>query len=217
MAGPPLEGIRVVDSTYVFALPYAGGLMADMGAEVIKVEGPGRPDVTRTGGFAGAFPENDIGDDWWNRPSTYNLIHRGKQSLTLDMTDERGREMFRQLVSISDVVMENFTPRVMRNLGAGLPEPPQDQARHHPGLQHRLRSRRRPLLRLSGPSHHAGRHPRSLLGYRLSWRGPGQGGRVVRGLSLHLDRLVSPLDRPCATATRPAKGSGWTSACTRPA
>ena len=56
MAGPPLEGIRVVDSTYVFALPYAGGLMADMGAEVIKVEGPGRPDVTRTGGFAGAFP-----------------------------------------------------------------------------------------------------------------------------------------------------------------
>ena len=121
MAGPPLEGIRVVDSTYVFALPYAGGLMADMGAEVIKVEGPGRPDVTRTGGFAGAFPENDIGDDWWNRPSTYNLIHRGKQSLTLDMTDERGREMFRQLVSISDVVMENFTPRVMRSWGLDYP------------------------------------------------------------------------------------------------
>ena len=121
MAGPPLEGIRVVDSTYVFALPYAGGLMADMGAEVIKVEGPGRPDVTRTGGFAGAFPENDIGEDWWNRPSTYNLIHRGKQSLTLDMTDERGREMFRQLVSISDVVMENFTPRVMRNWGLDYP------------------------------------------------------------------------------------------------
>ncbi len=121
MAGPPLKGIRVVDSTYVFALPYAGGLMADMGAEVIKVEGPGRPDVTRTGGFAGAFPENDIGDDWWNRPSTYNLIHRGKQSLTLDMTDERGREMFRQLVSISDVVMENFTPRVMRSWGLDYP------------------------------------------------------------------------------------------------
>ena len=121
MAGPPLKGIRVVDSTYVFALPYAGGLMADMGAEVIKVEGPGRPDVTRTGGFAGAFPENDIGDDWWNRPSTYNLIHRGKQSLTLDMTEERGREMFRQLVSISDVVMENFTPRVMRSWGLDYP------------------------------------------------------------------------------------------------
>jgi len=115
MARLPLEGIRIIDSTYVFALPYAGGLLADMGAEVIKVEGPGRPDVTRTGGFAGAFPENDLGDDWWNRPSTYNLIHRGKKSITLDMTDSRGRDMFRDLIKVSDVVMENFTPRVMRS------------------------------------------------------------------------------------------------------
>ena len=121
MAGLPLEGIRVVDSTYVFALPYAGGLLADMGAEVIKVEGPGRPDITRTGGYSGAFPENDSGEDWWNRPSTYNLIHRGKQSLTLDLTDERGRDLFRQLVGVSDVVMENFTPRVMRNWGLDYP------------------------------------------------------------------------------------------------
>ena len=117
----PLEGIRVLDSTYVFALPYAGGLLADMGAEVIKVEGPGRPDITRTGGFAGAFPEGEHGEDWWNRPSTYNLIHRGKRSLTLDMTDERGRDLFKQLVALSDVVMENFTPRVMRGWGMDYP------------------------------------------------------------------------------------------------
>ncbi len=117
----PLDGIRVLDSTYVFALPYTGGLLADLGAEVIKVEGPGRPDVTRTGGYAGAFPEGEHGEDWWNRSSTYNLIHRGKRSLTLDMTDERGRELFRQLVSVSDVVMENFTPRVMRGWGLDYP------------------------------------------------------------------------------------------------
>ena len=117
----PLDGIRVLDSTYVFALPYAGGLLADLGAEVIKVEGPGRPDVTRTGGYSGVFAENDLGDDWWNRPSTYNLLHRGKQSLTLDLTDERGRNLFRQLAQISDVVMENFTPRVMRNWGLDYP------------------------------------------------------------------------------------------------
>ena len=43
----PLEGIRVIDSTYVFALPYTGGLLSDFGAEVIKLEGPGRPDTTR--------------------------------------------------------------------------------------------------------------------------------------------------------------------------
>ena len=117
----PMDGIRVLDTTYVFALPYTGGLLADLGAEVIKVEGPGRPDVTRTGGYSGAFPEGDPGEDWWNRPSTYNLIHRGKRSLTLDLTDERGREAYRQLVGISDVVMENYTPRVMRGWGLDYP------------------------------------------------------------------------------------------------
>ncbi len=110
----PLEGIRVVDSTYVFALPYTGALLADMGAEVIKVEGPGRPDLTRAGGFAGTFPENDISGDWWNRASTYNLLNRGKLSLTLDLRESRCRDIFRELVQVSDVVMENYTPKVMR-------------------------------------------------------------------------------------------------------
>ena len=117
----PLDGIRVVDSTYVFALPYCGGLMADLGAEVIKLEGPGRPDISRTGGLAATFPDADPGEDWWNRSSTYNLMHRGKKSLVLDMTDERGRDLFRQLAGISDVVMENFTPRVMRRWGLDYP------------------------------------------------------------------------------------------------
>ena len=121
MSSLPLSGIRVLDSTYVFALPYAGGLLADFGAEVIKVEGPTRPDTTRSGGFSGAFPENELGEDWWNRPSTYNLLHRGKQSLTLDMTDPKGRELFMELVKISDIVMENFTPRVMRGWGLDYP------------------------------------------------------------------------------------------------
>ena len=53
MARLPLEGIRVIESTYVFALPYAAGLLSDLGAEVIKVEGPGRIDTTRGGGVRG--------------------------------------------------------------------------------------------------------------------------------------------------------------------
>ena len=110
----PLEGIRVLDSTYIFALPYAGGLLTDFGAEVIKVEGPSHHDPTRGAGLAGSFPDNELGEDWWNRSSTYNLMHRGKRSLTLDLTDQRGRDLFVELVKISDVVMENFTPRVMR-------------------------------------------------------------------------------------------------------
>ena len=123
----PLQGIRVVDSSYVFALPYTGGLMSDMGAEVIKIEGPARSDITRTGGLYGTFPENeprpdngpdnDSGGQWWDRSSTYNLINRGKKSLTLDLTTDRGKELFRELVCVSDVVLENYTPRVMRGFG----------------------------------------------------------------------------------------------------
>ncbi|HEU0020950.1 MAG TPA: CoA transferase [Dehalococcoidia bacterium] len=122
MSRLPLEGIRVLDSTYVFALPYTGGQLTDLGAEVIKVEGPGRPDITRTGGLYGTFPDNIVGEDWWNRPSTYNLLNRGKRSLTLDLSTEPGRELFRQMVSLSDVVMENFTPRVMRGWGLDYPK-----------------------------------------------------------------------------------------------
>ena len=117
----PLQGIRVVDSSYVFALPYTGGLLSDMGAEVIKIEGPSaRSDITRTGGLYGTFPENEPTGQWWDRSSTYNLINRGKKSLTLDLTTDRGKELFRELVSVSDVVLENYTPRVMRGFGLGL-------------------------------------------------------------------------------------------------
>ena len=121
MANLPLNGIRIIDSTYVFALPYAGGQLSDLGAEVIKVEGPGRPDITRSGGLYGSFPDNVTGEDWWNRPSTFNLLNRGKRSLTLDMSSERGRDLFREMVSVSDIVMENFTPRVMKNWGLDYP------------------------------------------------------------------------------------------------
>ena len=118
----PLQGIRVVDSSYVFALPYTGGLLADMGAEVIKIEGPSRSDITRTGGLYGTFPENEPTGQWWDRSSTYNLINRGKKSLTLDLTTDRGKDLFRELVAVSDVVLENYTPRVMRGFGLDYPE-----------------------------------------------------------------------------------------------
>jgi crotonobetainyl-CoA:carnitine CoA-transferase CaiB-like acyl-CoA transferase len=117
----PFSGVRVLDSTYVFALPYTGALLADLGAEVIKIEGPGRMDVTRGGVWSGAFPENDPGEDWWNRSSTYNLLNRGKKSLTLDLSTPRGRALFAELVKVSDVVMENYTPRVMKGWGLDYP------------------------------------------------------------------------------------------------
>ena len=66
------------------------------------------------------------GEDWWNRPSTYNLLNRGKRSLILDLATERGRELFRAMVNLSDVVMENFTPRGNAGLEPGLSQPEKD-------------------------------------------------------------------------------------------
>ena len=112
---PPLEGLRIIDISNVFSLPYAGGLLADLGAEVIKIEGPGRLDVTRQGGFSGLHADNEPGPDPWNRAGTFNLLNRGKKSLSIDLSRPEGREILRDLIRVSDVLMENFTPRVMRN------------------------------------------------------------------------------------------------------
>ncbi|MBI2171859.1 MAG: CoA transferase [Chloroflexi bacterium] len=117
----PLEGIRVVESTYVYAFPYAAGLLSDLGAEVIKVEGTGHIDVTRGGAFAGAYPDNIPGDDSWNRTGGYNQLNRGKKSLTLDLSKPEGRAVLVDLLRVTDVFMENFTPRVMRNWGLDYP------------------------------------------------------------------------------------------------
>ncbi|MBM3342389.1 MAG: CoA transferase [Betaproteobacteria bacterium] len=121
MSKRPLEGVRVIDSSYVFAGPYATGLLGDLGAEVIKVEGPTRPDFTRGGAFSGLLPENEPRDDPWNRMSAYNLVNRGKKSLVVDLTKPQGREVFIDLIKASDVIVENFTPRVMRGWGLDYP------------------------------------------------------------------------------------------------
>ena len=121
MGKKPLEGIRVIDSSYVFAGPYATGLLGDLGAEVIKVEGPMRPDFTRGGAFSGMLPENEMGADPWNRMSSYNLVNRGKKSVVLDLTRKEGRDVLVDLIKVSDIIVENFTPRVMRGWGLDYP------------------------------------------------------------------------------------------------
>jgi crotonobetainyl-CoA:carnitine CoA-transferase CaiB-like acyl-CoA transferase len=71
-------------------------------------------DITRGGGFAGAYPENIPGDDPWNRTAAYNQINRGKKSLTLDLSKDEGRAVMKDLLKVTDVFMENYTPRVLR-------------------------------------------------------------------------------------------------------
>ncbi|MEI6136366.1 MAG: CoA transferase [Chloroflexota bacterium] len=108
----PLAGIRVLDLTSVWAMPYACGMLTDYGAEVIKIEALQRLDTTRN---AGTYADQDSGPYPWNAPGTFSVINRGKRSLMLNMADERGRELFRELVKTADIVVENFTARVMRN------------------------------------------------------------------------------------------------------
>ena len=110
----PLKGLRIIDISNVFSLPYAGGLLADLGAEVIKIEGPARLDVSRGGAFSGIYPDNEPGSDPHNRTSTYNLLNRGKKSLVIDLRRPEGRQILKDLIRVSDVLTENFTPRVMR-------------------------------------------------------------------------------------------------------
>lgn len=117
----PLEGIRVVDLSRVFAMPYAGAHLADMGAEVIKVDTHHAAFVDTTRTLTGPYPDNVPGEDYWNRAGTFQTLNRGKESVTLDLRSERGMELLLDLIGISDIVLENFTPRVTRRFGLDYP------------------------------------------------------------------------------------------------
>ena len=106
MAGP-LEGIRVVDLTRILAGPYCTMMLGDMGAEIIKIENPDGGDDTR-----------GWGPPFLNGVSTYFIsINRNKKSLTLNLKDERGKELLRDLIRNSDVMVENFRPGALEKLG----------------------------------------------------------------------------------------------------
>lgn len=104
----PLEGLRILDLTRLLPGGYATLLMADLGADVIKIEEPGRGDYIR-------WTPPLVGDD-----STGHLaLNRNKRSVTLNLKSERGKELFLDLCADADVVIESFRPGVMDRLGVG--------------------------------------------------------------------------------------------------
>jgi crotonobetainyl-CoA:carnitine CoA-transferase CaiB-like acyl-CoA transferase len=111
----PLTGIRVLDLTQVYAGPTCTRILADLGAEVIKLEGLQRMDITRN--FAVA--DNNSKDDYWNHGGYFPFRNSGKKSLTLDWSDEQAFELLKRLVPTCDVVAESFTPHVMKGKGLG--------------------------------------------------------------------------------------------------
>ncbi len=102
----PLDGIKVVDMTRVLAGPFCTMTLADLGAEVIKIERPDGGDDSR------AFGPHQHGESAY-----FMSINRGKKSLTLDLKSEKGREILIKLVKQADVLVENFKPGVMKKLG----------------------------------------------------------------------------------------------------
>ena len=121
MTGRPLRNIRVVDLSRVFAMPFAGAQLADLGAEVIKIDTCQAQFMDTTRAITGPFPDNRPGELWWEQGGTFQTLNRGKRSLTLDLRSAEAQEILKRLVSLSDIVLENFTPRVMARFGLDYP------------------------------------------------------------------------------------------------
>ena len=101
----PLSGIRVLDLGRFVAGPFCSVLLADMGADVVKIEIPGRgDDIRRHGIVVNGESSHFVG------------MNRGKKSITLDLRSEDGKGIFRRLAREADVLVENFRPGVMRKL-----------------------------------------------------------------------------------------------------
>ena len=110
----PLAGIRVLDMSRILAGPWVGQLLADLGAEVIKIERPGKGDDTRAWGppFVKDGDGNDTSD-----AAYFMCANRGKQSLTLDIAKPEGQHIIRELAQVSDVLIENYKVGDLKRYG----------------------------------------------------------------------------------------------------
>ncbi len=111
---PPLTGLRVLEVTANWAGPAAGRQLADLGADVLKIELATKP-ATRS---LMSIPE-DLWPDHYNRSGYFNKLNRNKRDVCLNLSTAEGKALFLRLVAMSDVVIENNAARVMGNLGLG--------------------------------------------------------------------------------------------------
>ena len=121
LADGPLSGVRVLDLTRVWAGPLAGRLLGDLGADVIHIESPWNrgafeapPGIVE---LTHLFPDNELGERHWNRVGGFNKLARNKRDVVIDIADPRGNDLFRRLLAESDVILENYSPRVMPQWG----------------------------------------------------------------------------------------------------
>ena len=107
-----LAGIRIADLTHFWSGPHCTSLLGAMGAEVIKIESPQRPD-----GFRLITPINLADDHWYEQAGMWNSVNTNKRGITLELRSEIGRQAFLRIIEKSDVLIDNFSPRVMKNFG----------------------------------------------------------------------------------------------------
>jgi len=117
MATGPLNGVRILDLTHVWAGPLAVRMLSDLGAEVVKIEsplsrGPRAIAEAPIGGWIGGTPDGEP----WNKNAAYVKLARNRQSVCIDLKHEQGRETFLDMVKNADVVIENFSARAMPSL-----------------------------------------------------------------------------------------------------
>ena len=191
----PLSHIKVLDLSRVMAGPWVGQMLADFGADVIKVERPGAGDDTR--GWGPPFLKASDGTD--TQESGYYLsVNRGKRSLTLNIDKPEGQAIVRKLAARADILLENFKLGTLARYGLGYDDLKQAQSAADLLLDHRLRPDRsagaESRLRFShsgdgrADEHHRrsrrparrraaeSRHPDPRSDDRHVWRGRGAGG-----------------------------------------
>ena len=106
-----LRGIRIIGLTHVLAGSTTTMLLADLGAEVIHIEPPPGDDAREFGPYAGKVDKN--------HSAYFASLNRNKKSLVLDLKQEKGKEILRQLIRVSDVIVDNLRPDTMQKLGFG--------------------------------------------------------------------------------------------------
>ena len=120
MTEGPLQGIRVLDMTTAWSGPFAGRILANLGADVIHVEAANRIDVWRGGGHAVdpiRYPDGIPGERPWNRTVMFNTQNINKRSLTVDVKKPGGLDVLLRLAAVSDVLLANFTPGTLDRMG----------------------------------------------------------------------------------------------------
>jgi len=110
----PLLGVRVIDCTAWWAGPVAPHALACLGADVIKVESVTRPDLMRYSATKAPTEER-----WWEWGPIFHAVNAGKRGITVDLTRPEGVAVFERLLATADVLLENYTPRVMEQFGLG--------------------------------------------------------------------------------------------------